>query len=51
MKIDMDHFKIIDDETIRMEAPPPRQEVDGGREKLEQLGWEVIEPLSEIILI
>ncbi|MGV9206330.1 MAG: hypothetical protein ACOC44_20175, partial [Promethearchaeia archaeon] len=31
MKIDIDTLTIIDDETIRMEAHPPRQEVDGGR--------------------
>ena len=47
MKTDIDTLTIIDDETIRMEAHPPRQEVDRGREKLERLGWEVIESPSE----
>ncbi|MFO8017249.1 MAG: hypothetical protein R6U96_01320 [Promethearchaeia archaeon] len=47
MKIDIDTLTIINDETIRMEANPPRQEVNVGRDKLEQLGWEIIEPPSE----
>jgi len=47
MKIDIDTLTIIDDETIRMKADPPRQDVDGGRDKLEQFGWEIIEPPSE----
>jgi hypothetical protein len=47
MKIDINTLTIIDDEMIRMEANPPRQEGDRGREKLEQFGWKVIEPPSE----
>ncbi|MFO8017458.1 MAG: hypothetical protein R6U96_02385 [Promethearchaeia archaeon] len=47
MKIDIDMLTIIDDETIRMEENPPRQEGEIGRNKLEQFGWKVIEPPSE----
>ncbi|MGV9200746.1 MAG: hypothetical protein ACOC4M_18200, partial [Promethearchaeia archaeon] len=46
MKIDTDTLTIIDDETIRMETNLPRQEFDGGRDKLEQFGWKIIEPHS-----
>lgn len=46
MKRDIGTLTIIDDETIRMEATPPRQDVDRGREKLEQLGWSVSKSTS-----